>query len=180
MAKKKISYAQSGVSIDANDVMVEKISSSLAHTFSPRVIELKNGFAGLFEMYTDRRRFKKNYRKPVLVACTDGVGTKVLIAAKAKRYESVGQDLVAMSVNDMLVLGAEPLFFLDYLAVNKLDPAVVAQMVEGVAKGCRIALLQDYYLGEAPVAPSQIILYFSRIPTEEMTTAIHLLKEAWF
>jgi len=138
MAQKKISYAQSGVSIDANDVMVDKISASLAGTFSPRVIELKNGFAGLFRMDSDRR-FRKNYRKPVLVACTDGVGTKVLIAAKAKRYASVGQDLVAMSVNDMLTLGAQPLFFLDYLGVHVLEPADIATMVAGVAAGCKLA-----------------------------------------
>jgi phosphoribosylformylglycinamidine cyclo-ligase len=139
MPKKKISYAQSGVSIDANDVMVEKITTSLSGTFSPRCIELKNGFAGLFRMDSDPKRFKKNYKKPVLVACTDGVGTKVLIAAKAKRYFSVGQDLVAMSVNDMLTLGAEPLFFLDYLGVHVLEPADVAKMVAGVAAGCKLA-----------------------------------------
>jgi phosphoribosylformylglycinamidine cyclo-ligase len=139
MASKKLSYARSGVSIDANDEMVERISASLVGTYSPRVIELKNGFAGLFRMDTDRRRFKKNYRKPVLVACTDGVGTKVLIAAKAGRYTSVGQDLVAMSVNDMLTLGAEPLFFLDYLGVHVLEPSNVAKIVAGVAAGCKLA-----------------------------------------
>lgn len=138
MSRKKISYAQSGVSIDANDVMVEKISTSLSGTFSPRCIELKNGFAGLFRMDSSRD-FKKNYKRPVLVACTDGVGTKVLIAAKAKRYTSVGQDLVAMSVNDMLTLGAEPLFFLDYLGVHVLEPSDVARMVSGVAAGCKLA-----------------------------------------
>jgi phosphoribosylformylglycinamidine cyclo-ligase len=137
-SRKKISYAQSGVSIDANDVMVEKISTSLSGTFSPRCIELKNGFAGLFRMDSSRD-FSKNYKKPVLVACTDGVGTKVLIAAKAKRYFSVGQDLVAMSVNDMLTLGAEPLFFLDYLGVHVLEPSDVARMVAGVAAGCKLA-----------------------------------------
>jgi phosphoribosylformylglycinamidine cyclo-ligase len=137
-SRKKISYAQSGVSIDANDVMVEKISTSLSGTFSPRCIELKNGFAGLFRMDSSKA-FRKNYKKPVLVACTDGVGTKVLIAAKAKRYVSVGQDLVAMSVNDMLTLGAEPLFFLDYLGVHVLEPGDVARMVGGVAAGCKLA-----------------------------------------
>jgi phosphoribosylformylglycinamidine cyclo-ligase len=137
-SRKKISYAQSGVSIDANDTMVEKISTSLSGTFSPRCIELKNGFAGLFRMDSSKG-FKTNYKKPVLVACTDGVGTKVLIAARAKRYASVGQDLVAMSVNDMLTLGAEPLFFLDYLGVHVLEPSDVARMVAGVAEGCKLA-----------------------------------------
>jgi len=134
-----ISYEESGVSIDANDRMVERISRSVASTHGPRVIGLENGFAGLFRLDYDEKLFKKNYRHPVLVACTDGVGTKILIAQQAGRYDTVGIDLVAMSVNDMIVQGAEPLFFLDYLAVNKLDPETVAQMVESVAAGCRMA-----------------------------------------
>jgi len=134
-----ISYEQAGVSIDANDRMVERISRSVAGTFGPRVIELKNGFAGMFRLDFNERLFKKNYKNPVLVSCTDGVGTKILIARMLNRYDTVGIDLVAMSVNDMIVLGAEPLFFLDYLAVNKLVPENVAKMVEGIAKGCKQA-----------------------------------------
>ena len=134
-----ISYEQTGVSIDANDRMVERISRSVAGTFGPRVIELKNGFAGLFRLDFNEKLFKKNYKNPVLVSCTDGVGTKILIARMLNRFNSVGIDLVAMSVNDMIVLGAEPLFFLDYLAVNKLVPENVAEMVEGIAKGCKQA-----------------------------------------
>jgi len=134
-----ISYEQAGVSIDANDRMVERISRSVAGTFGPRVIELKNGFAGLFRLDFNEKLFKKNYKNPVLVSCTDGVGTKILIARMLNRYDTVGIDLVAMSVNDMIVLGAEPLFFLDYLAVNKLVPENVAKMVEGIAKGCKQA-----------------------------------------
>lgn len=140
MSKKDfVSYEASGVSIDANDRMVERISRSVASTHGPRVIGLENGFAGLFRLDYDEKLFKRNYRHPVLVACTDGVGTKILIARQAGRYDTVGIDLVAMSVNDMIVQGAEPLFFLDYLAVNKLDPEVIAQMVESVAAGCRMA-----------------------------------------
>lgn len=140
MAKKKyISYEESGVSIDANDRMVERISRSVARTYGPRVIGLENGFAGLFRLDYDEKLFKKNYRNPVLVACTDGVGTKIIIAQEMGRFDSIGIDLVAMSVNDMIVQGAEPLFFLDYLAVNKLEPARVADMVEGIAVGCRQA-----------------------------------------
>lgn len=140
MSKDKyISYEESGVSIDANDRMVERISRSVASTHGPRVIGLENGFAGLFRLDYDEKLFKKNYRHPVLVACTDGVGTKILVAQQVGRYDTVGIDLVAMSVNDMIVQGAEPLFFLDYLAVNKLDPETVAQMVESVAAGCRMA-----------------------------------------
>jgi phosphoribosylformylglycinamidine cyclo-ligase len=140
MAKEKfVSYEESGVSIDANDRMVERISRSVASTHGPRVIGLENGFAGLFRLDYDEKLFKRNYRQPVLVACTDGVGTKILIAQKVGRFDTVGIDLVAMSVNDMIVQGAEPLFFLDYLGVNKLDPETIAQMVESVAAGCRMA-----------------------------------------
>jgi phosphoribosylformylglycinamidine cyclo-ligase len=136
---KYISYAQSGVDIDANDVMVDSIQSHLVSTYGPRVINVPWGFAGLFRLDYDEKLFKKNYRNPVLVACTDGVGSKVQVAAKAKKFDTVGIDLVAMSVNDMLVMGAEPLFFLDYVALHKLEPALVAQMVKGVAAGCRQA-----------------------------------------
>lgn len=134
-----ISYEESGVSIDANDLMVERISRCVAGTQGPRVISLENGFAGLFRLDFNERLFKKNYKSPVLVACTDGVGTKIMIAHKVGRFRTVGIDLVAMSVNDMIVQGAEPLFFLDYLAVNKLEPERIADMVEGVATGCKQA-----------------------------------------
>jgi phosphoribosylformylglycinamidine cyclo-ligase len=134
-----ISYEQAGVSIDANDIMVERISRSVSATYGPRVLGLENGFAGLFRLDYDEKLFKKNYKSPVLVACTDGVGTKVLIAQEMNRLETIGQDLVAMNVNDMLVQGAEPLFFLDYVGINKLDPEVMAAIVESIAKGCRMA-----------------------------------------
>jgi phosphoribosylformylglycinamidine cyclo-ligase len=136
---KYVSYAQAGVSIDASDEMVRQIYSSLASTFGPRVIQLPNGFAGLFRLDYDERLFKRNYKNPVLVACTDGVGSKVQLAAMIKKFDTVGIDLVAMSVNDMLATGAEPLFFLDYLAVHKLEPEVVVELVKGVAAGCRVA-----------------------------------------
>ncbi len=136
---KFISYEQTGVSIDANDQMVNRIHSYVASTFGPRVMDLKGGFAGMFRLDYDEKLFKKNYKNPVLVACTDGVGSKVQLAAQIKKFDTVGIDLVAMSVNDMLVQGAEPLFFLDYLGVNKLDPKNIAEMVKGVAAGCRLA-----------------------------------------
>ncbi|MDI6448852.1 phosphoribosylformylglycinamidine cyclo-ligase [Anaerobaca lacustris] len=136
---KYVSYEQAGVNIDANDEMVERIQSSLASTFGPRVIALPGGFAGLFRLDYDEKLFKKNYKNPVLVACTDGVGSKVQLAAKARKFDTVGIDLVAMSVNDMLVIGAEPLFFLDYVALHKLEPALVAELVKGIAAGCRMA-----------------------------------------
>ena len=136
---KYLTYEQSGVSINANDQMVRQIYSYVASTFGPRVIELKGGFAGLFRLDYDERLFKKNYKNPVLVACTDSVGTKVKLATTIKRFDTVGIDVVAMCVNDMLVLGAEPLFFLDYLGVNKLKPSTTAEMVKGIATGCRLA-----------------------------------------
>jgi phosphoribosylformylglycinamidine cyclo-ligase len=136
---KFLSYEQSGVSIDANDRMVEQIWSAITGTYGPRVIESKGGFAGMFRLDYDEKLFKRNYRNPVLVACTDGVGSKVQLAAQVKKYDTVGIDLVAMSVNDMLVAGAEPLFFLDYIAVHTLEPDIITEMVKGVAAGCRIA-----------------------------------------
>ncbi len=137
--KNHVDYKTTGVNIDANQRMVQKIHSHISATFGPRVIEMKNAFAGLFRLDYDEKLFKKNYKQPVLVACTDGVGSKVNLAAMAKKYDTVGIDLVAMSVNDMLVMGAEPLFFLDYLAVHKLEPDIIEQMVKGVAQGCRNA-----------------------------------------
>jgi len=136
---KYISYEQSGVSIDAGEEMVREISSAVASTYGPRVIDSRNAFAGMFRLDYDERLFKKNYKNPVLVACTDGVGSKVQLAGKIKKFDTVGIDLVAMNVNDMLVQGAEPLFFLDYLAVHKLEPKIAAELVKGVAAGCREA-----------------------------------------
>jgi len=134
-----LTYAKTGVDIDANDVMVDRIRSSVQSTYGPRVIDIHGGFAGLFRLDYDEKIFRKNYKNPVLAACTDGVGTKMLVARDMKRFDTVGYDLVAMNVNDMLVMGAEPLFFLDYLAVNKLEPAKVAEVVESISAACRMA-----------------------------------------
>jgi len=136
---KYISYEQSGVSIDAGERMVDQIQSYVAGTFGPRVIRSKNAFAGMFRLDYDERLFKRNYKSPVLVACTDGVGSKVQLAGKIEKFDTVGVDLVAMNVNDMLVQGAEPLFFLDYVAVHKLDRKLVGELVKGVAAGCKLA-----------------------------------------
>lgn len=137
--EKYVSYAQSGVDIDANEQMIQKIWSSVAGTYGPRVIESKGGFAGMFRLDYDEKLFKKNYRNPVLVAGTDGVGSKVQLASLMKKYDTVGIDLVAMSINDMLVVGAEPLFFLDYIGIHKLEPQNIAEIVKGVAAGCKEA-----------------------------------------
>ncbi|MCG3137543.1 MAG: Phosphoribosylformylglycinamidine cyclo-ligase [Phycisphaerae bacterium] len=132
MKKKNISYRQSGVSIAANDALVTRIWSQLRRTQDHRVLDNPNGFAGFFRLNDPVH----HYRKPVLVGCCDGVGSKVLIAARMNRLNTVGIDLVAMNVNDLVTCGAEPLFFLDYVAVNKNTPARTAQLVAGVADGC--------------------------------------------
>jgi phosphoribosylformylglycinamidine cyclo-ligase len=132
-------YREAGVNLDAADELVERITPLVRRTFGPRVLGDLGGFAGALRLDYDERLFARNYREPVLVACTDGVGSKVLVAAQAGRYDTVGIDLVAMSVNDMLTCGAEPLFFLDYIAVHRLDPRCVAQIVEGVVAGCEQA-----------------------------------------
>ncbi len=140
MAKRPtLRYRDAGVRLDAADQMEDRIGPIVRRTYGPRVLAAHGGFAGLFRLDYDERLFARNFRDPVLVACTDGVGSKVLIAAETRRYRSVGIDLVAMSVNDMLTCGAEPLFFLDYLALHRLEPPVAEQLVEGVADGCQQA-----------------------------------------
>ena len=134
-----ISYQKSGVSIDANEEMIKKIWPAVSRTYSPRVIESEGGFAGMFRLDYDEKLFKKNYKNPVLVSCTDGVGSKVQLAAQMKKYDTIGIDLVAMSINDMLVVGAEPLFFLDYIGIHKLEPDMIAELVTSVAAGCKQA-----------------------------------------
>ena len=134
-AKKPLTYAAAGVDIDAGDEVVDRIKPIVRRTYSPRVLGLHGAFAGMFRLNGAGRK----YKDPVLVGCTDGVGTKVKLAAEFKIYDSVGIDCVAMNVNDLLVQGAEPLFFLDYLGLSKLDPANTTAMIAGVAKGCEIA-----------------------------------------
>lgn len=132
-------YSAAGVDIAAADRMVDLIGPAVRRTYGPRVIDSHGAFAGLFRLDYDERLFARNYRDPVLVACTDGVGSKLLVAIQAKRLDTVGIDLVAMNVNDMLCCGAEPLLFLDYVAVHKLVPETVAQIVHGIVAGCEQA-----------------------------------------
>ena len=108
----------------------------LHRTFTPRVMPLDGGFAGLFQLDFANHLFARNYRNPVLVSCTDGVGTKLKVAQLAGRHNTVGIDLVAMSVNDALCCGAEPLFFLDYVAMSHDDPPLLEQIVQGISAGC--------------------------------------------
>ncbi len=126
-------YESAGVSISAGEEAVERIKSKVRSTFRPEVIGDIGGFGGLFAF--DQTR----YRNPVLVSSTDGVGTKALVAKAAGRFDTIGVDLVAMCVDDLVCQGAEPLFFLDYIAVGRLDPDHIEQLVEGVAVGCRQA-----------------------------------------
>lgn len=133
----KLSYADAGVDINAKDSFAEGLDSLVRRTFGPRVIPNPGGFAGLFRLDFNERLFKRNYRDPVLVACCDGVGTKIKLAAELGVYNTVGIDLVAMNVNDLIVQGAEPLFFLDYIAVPSIDKPMLTALVEGVVEGCR-------------------------------------------
>jgi phosphoribosylformylglycinamidine cyclo-ligase len=130
---KKTSYADAGVSIDRGNRLVEQIKASVDATVRPGVIGSIGGFGALFDIAALR------YRQPVLVSGTDGVGTKVLLAIEAGRVDRIGIDLVAMCANDVLVQGAEPLFFLDYYATGRLDVDIAARVVAGIAEGCRIA-----------------------------------------
>jgi phosphoribosylformylglycinamidine cyclo-ligase len=131
-----ITYRDAGVDIDAGEEMVDRIRPLVRRTFTPRVMDHYGGFAGLFRLDYNEQLFKQNYREPVLVGCTDGVGTKLKVAFAAEKLDTVGIDLVAMNVNDLICTGAEPLFFLDYVAVGKLEPARMAEIVKGVADGC--------------------------------------------
>jgi phosphoribosylformylglycinamidine cyclo-ligase len=127
-----LTYAQAGVDIDAGDALVENIKPLARRTLREGVLAGIGGFGALFEV-------PKKYRNPVLVSGTDGVGTKLKLAFELNRHDTIGVDLVAMSVNDILVQGAEPLFFLDYFACGKLDVTVATQVVAGIARGCELA-----------------------------------------
>ncbi|MEM6329667.1 MAG: phosphoribosylformylglycinamidine cyclo-ligase, partial [Planctomycetota bacterium] len=132
----KATYKDSGVDLDVYRQSMARLPGLMRRTHTPRVLPAEGGFAGLFQLDFDGRLFARNYRDPVLVACTDGVGTKLKVAQLAGRHNTVGIDLVAMCVNDVLAQGAEPLFFLDYYASGKLEVDVAADVVEGIAKGC--------------------------------------------
>ena len=132
-AKSGLTYRDAGVDIDAGAALVERIKPAVARTHRPEVLGGLGGFGGLFELPLDR------YRRPVLVSGTDGVGTKLKLAIETQRHDGIGIDLVAMCANDVVVCGAEPLFFLDYYATGHLDVDVAASVIGGIARGCELA-----------------------------------------
>jgi phosphoribosylformylglycinamidine cyclo-ligase len=144
MDREPLTYAQAGVDVEAGDRAVAMMRAAVEATHGPRVLGGIGGFAGLWRLAGPRDRRAGQDREqgmsdPVLAAASDGVGTKLLVAQALDRHDTVGIDLVAMVVDDVVVCGAEPLFVLDYLAVGRVDPARVAAIVAGVAEGCRLA-----------------------------------------
>ena len=123
-------YKSAGVDIDAGNELIEKIKADVASTQNVNVLGNIGGFAGMYEI-------GKEFEEPILVACTDGVGTKVSLAMEYNYIDGIGQDLVAMCVNDLIVTGAKPLFFLDYYAASKLDVNHAAQIIKSIAQACK-------------------------------------------
>src|SRR5580698_1067399 len=150
-----LDYRSTGVDLQTYEETISRLPPLLRRTYTPRVIEWKDGFAGLFRLDDQIGLLSRTYRDPVLVASTDGVGTKLKLAFATGRHSTVGIDLVAMSVNDCICAGAEPLLFLDYVAMAKDDPALTAEVVKGVSDGCleaecallggETAILPDFY-----------------------------------
>ncbi len=132
----KATYKDSGVDLEVYAESMSRLPRLLRRTHSPRVLPLEGGFAGLFQLDFSDGLFARRYKDPVLVSGTDGVGTKLKVAQKAGIHHTVGIDLVAMCVNDVLCCGAEPLFFLDYVAMGKDDPALLEAIVSGISDGC--------------------------------------------
>jgi len=126
-----LTYRDAGVDIDAGDALVEAIRPIAGATRRPGVLAGVGGFGAMFEIPPGQ------YREPVLVSSTDGVGTKLKLAIELKRHDTIGIDLVGMCVNDIIVQGAEPLFFLDYFATGKLDNPIAEQVIKGIGEGCR-------------------------------------------
>jgi phosphoribosylformylglycinamidine cyclo-ligase len=151
----KLDYRAAGLDLDVYEKSIEAIAPLAKRTHSTRVIDGFGGFASLFSLDFNTRLFARNYKNPVLVSCTDGVGTKLKVAGLMNRHDTVGIDLVAMSVNDCLCTGGEPLLFLDYLAMPKDDPELTRQLIKGVSDGCieaecslvggETAILPDFY-----------------------------------
>ncbi len=153
--KRKLTYRDAGLDLDLYEQSLASMPPLLKRTHTPRVLDGFGGFASLFSLDYNSRLFARNYRHPVLVSCTDGVGSKLKIASLMNKFDTVGIDLVAMSVNDCLCTGGEPLLFLDYLAMPKDDPPLVRAFIRGISDGCiegdcalvggETAILPDFY-----------------------------------
>jgi phosphoribosylformylglycinamidine cyclo-ligase len=148
----KTTYKEAGVDLEVYAESMARLPSLLRRTHSPRVIANEGGFAGLFQLDFAGGLFARNYREPVLVSGTDGVGTKLKVAQLAGRHDTVGIDLVAMCVNDVLCCGAEPLFFLDYVAMSHDDPPLLESIVRGISDGC-VASDMALIGGETAIMP---------------------------
>ena len=153
-----VTYKSAGVDLELYDEAMRRLPSLMQRTFTPRVLPVADAFAGLLRLNHSTRPGHYSYNDPVLVSGTDGVGTKLKVAQMIGRFDTVGIDLVAMSVNDVLCLGAEPLLFLDYLALGKDNPDLIGSLVKGVSDGCvecgaallggETAIMPDIYHGE--------------------------------
>jgi phosphoribosylformylglycinamidine cyclo-ligase len=151
----KLSYRDAGLDLELYEQSLAAMAPLLKRTHTPRVLDGFGGFASLFSLDYNSRLFAKNYRHPVLVTCTDGVGSKLKVAGLLNKHDTVGIDLVAMSVNDCLCTGGEPLVFLDYLAMPRDDPALTRDLIKGISDGCmeadcalvggETAILPDFY-----------------------------------
>jgi phosphoribosylformylglycinamidine cyclo-ligase len=151
----RLTYRDAGLDLDLYEQSLASMPPLLRRTHTPRVLDGFGGFASLFSLDYNSRLFARNYRHPVLVTCTDGVGSKLKVAMLAGKHDTVGIDLVAMSVNDCLCTGGEPLVFLDYLAMPKDDPALTRDLIKGISDGCleadcaltggETAILPDFY-----------------------------------
>jgi phosphoribosylformylglycinamidine cyclo-ligase len=154
-ASTKLTYRDAGLDLNLYEQSLACMAPLLKRTHTPRVLDGFGGFASLFSLDYNSRLFAKNYRHPVLVTCNDGVGSKLKVAGLMNKHDTVGIDLVAMSVNDCLCTGGEPLVFLDYLAMPKDDPALTREVIKGVSDGCmeadcalvggETAILPDFY-----------------------------------
>jgi phosphoribosylformylglycinamidine cyclo-ligase len=146
-------YKDSGVDLELYEQAMKKLPALMHRTFTPRVVRNDGGFAGLYALDFTKSLFARNYEEPILVSGTDGVGTKLQVAQRAGKHHSVGIDLVAMCVNDVLCTGAEPLFFLDYVAMGKDNPPLLESIVRGISDGC-IDAECSLLGGETAIMPS--------------------------
>jgi len=135
----RLTYKDAGVDTVAKDRFIDRLFGLMRRTYTPRVMENDWGYAGFFALNGPENLFRKQYRDPVLVGCADGVGTKLKIARMTGRHDTIGIDLVAMCVNDLIVCGAEPLFFLDYIAVGPIDEESMLDVMRGIVRGCEQA-----------------------------------------